>query len=422
MAPWDEPPSRNCYASKKELLQMEKEKAANKAVEEMMNLIRELFPALDDEEVFEEQTYEESHQEENTMSCDPFEDLDDALFHDLESEEVSEETLDMTDPLEEKQAKNYALRIKPLVMKRRWRGLSIKRKKNYDKAQHIEAPLSLIPLDEGEVVQPCLPPNVEEAISLDDEEFEGPVEDVHASAPPAHKDENMVIFSHTDGLMKVPFDMVDEPIDTFIQTGRRRWDLSCLKFDRDPIYDIEGSSQAEGVSSSEEWSSYVYDSDVWLPGDDMVTDLFHPFEDDLSQHTQSDLQSSFGTYPFEDADLFYEDFQPLCSDFEEYQDMATSEQSEVHSSKQKYFHLGYFHGDSQGKRQCFSTPETVPYLLPSSPRDHAVFFRSLISSQSSTSSESLCMDEDEPSSTYSSPLQRWIDQSCGYTFRQDDRA
>jgi hypothetical protein len=104
---------------------MEKEKVANKVVEEMMNLIRELFPSLDDEE---------SHQEENTMSCDPFEDLDDALFHDLESEEVSEETLDMTDPLEEKQAKNYALRIKPLVMKKRWRGLSIKRKKTYDKA------------------------------------------------------------------------------------------------------------------------------------------------------------------------------------------------------------------------------------------------------------------------------------------------
>ena len=103
------------------------------------------------------------------MSCDPFKDLNDALFHDLESEEVSKETLDMTDPLEEKQAKNYALRIKPLVMKRRWRGLSIKRKKNYDKAQHIEASLSLILLDEGKVAQPCLPPNVEEAISLDDQ-------------------------------------------------------------------------------------------------------------------------------------------------------------------------------------------------------------------------------------------------------------
>jgi hypothetical protein len=53
------------------------------------------------------------------MRCDPFEDLDDALFHDLKSEEVSEETLDMTDPPEEKQANNYALIIKPLVMKRR---------------------------------------------------------------------------------------------------------------------------------------------------------------------------------------------------------------------------------------------------------------------------------------------------------------
>jgi hypothetical protein len=150
--------------------------------------------------------------------------------------------------------------------------------------------------------------------------------------------------------MKVPFDMVDEPINTFIQIGRRRWDLGYLKFDRDPIYEIEGSSQAEGVSSSEEWSSYTYDSDVWLPGDDMVTYLFRPFKDDLSQHTQSDLQSSFGTYPFEDVYLFYEDFQTLCSNFEEYQDVATSEKSEFHSSKRNYFHLGYFHGDSQGKR------------------------------------------------------------------------
>jgi hypothetical protein len=71
----------------------------------------------------------------------------------------------------------------------------------------------LILLDEGKVVQPCLHPNVEEALSLDDE---GPVEDIHASAPPLHKDKNMVIFSHTDDLMKVPFNMVDEPMETFI--------------------------------------------------------------------------------------------------------------------------------------------------------------------------------------------------------------
>jgi hypothetical protein len=49
--------------------------------------------------------------------------------------------------------------------------LSIRRNNNYDKTQHIWAPLSLIPLDENEVVQTSLPPahNVEEAISLNDE-------------------------------------------------------------------------------------------------------------------------------------------------------------------------------------------------------------------------------------------------------------
>jgi hypothetical protein len=36
-----------------------------------------------------------SHQEENMMSCEPFEDLDDTLFHDLGREEALEETLDI---------------------------------------------------------------------------------------------------------------------------------------------------------------------------------------------------------------------------------------------------------------------------------------------------------------------------------------
>jgi hypothetical protein len=63
MAPWDEPSSKTCYDSKMEFLQMEKEKVANKDAKEMMNHIRELFPALDDEEVLEEQIYEESYQE-----------------------------------------------------------------------------------------------------------------------------------------------------------------------------------------------------------------------------------------------------------------------------------------------------------------------------------------------------------------------
>jgi hypothetical protein len=46
----------------------------------------------------------------------------------------------------------------------------------------------LILLNKGEVVQPCLPPNVKEAINLVDEEFEGMVEEVNAFTPHAYKD------------------------------------------------------------------------------------------------------------------------------------------------------------------------------------------------------------------------------------------
>jgi hypothetical protein len=79
------------------------------------------------------------------------------------------------------------------------------------------------------------------------------------------EDKEMIIFNHVDGLMKEPLDMVDEHIDTFIQTGRRRWDFGCLIFYRDPIYDIEGSPQEKGfeLSSSEDYFSCMYDSYVW---------------------------------------------------------------------------------------------------------------------------------------------------------------
>jgi hypothetical protein len=90
-----------------------------------------------------------------------------------------------------------------------------------------------------------------------------PDDDVHATTPPAHENKEMVIF--VDGLVKEPLHMVDEHIDTFIQTGRRRWDFGCLIFDRDPIYDIEGTPQEKGfeLSSSEDYFSYVYGSYVW---------------------------------------------------------------------------------------------------------------------------------------------------------------
>jgi hypothetical protein len=44
-------------------------------------------------------SFPHAHQEENMMNCDPFEDLDDALFHDFGSKEVLEDPLDTTNPL-----------------------------------------------------------------------------------------------------------------------------------------------------------------------------------------------------------------------------------------------------------------------------------------------------------------------------------
>jgi len=45
MEPWDLPSFRTCYALRRALLQMEKEKTANKDDEKMMNYMKELFYA-----------------------------------------------------------------------------------------------------------------------------------------------------------------------------------------------------------------------------------------------------------------------------------------------------------------------------------------------------------------------------------------
>jgi hypothetical protein len=83
------------------------------------------------------------------------------------------------------------------------------------------------------------------------------------------------------------------------------------------------------------------------PDDDMVTDLFHPFEDDPMQHFQDDFRPSLVSY---DAYLFCEDFQPSCSDFDRHQVVANLGHSEVHTTKQKYFHVETFGGDLQIKK------------------------------------------------------------------------
>jgi hypothetical protein len=185
-------------------------------------------------------------------------------------------------------------------MKRFQRSMSTKRKRNYDEIQHVEKNyetlLYFLLLDEGEIVQPFFPlvHEVEEAIGLNDEEFEDIVETTLVSILLAHKDKEMVISVHIDGIMNENLDMVDEHIDTFIQTGRRTWDFGHFIFYRNPIYDIEGISQEKGVelSSSKDWSSYVYDSYAWNISDDMVIDQFHLVEDELSPYTHNDFRSS----------------------------------------------------------------------------------------------------------------------------------
>jgi hypothetical protein len=109
-------------------------------------------------------------------------------------------------------------------------------KNNLDEVKHVEASLSFLPHDVVEVVQPYSPPvhEVQETTILSDK-----CEDAHASTPPAHKDKEMVTFS--DGIVIEPLHMVDENINTFIHTSRRKWDFCHLIFDKDPIYDIEGS-------------------------------------------------------------------------------------------------------------------------------------------------------------------------------------
>jgi hypothetical protein len=84
----------------------------------------------------------------------------------------------------------------------------------------------------------------------------------------------MVTFAY--GIVREPIHMVDENIDTFIQTGTCRWNFGRLIFYRDPIYDIEGSPQEKefDLSSSEECFSCVYDSYVWDHDDEIITDLF----------------------------------------------------------------------------------------------------------------------------------------------------
>jgi arylsulfatase A-like enzyme len=96
MAPWNQP--KPLHFSWKQILQMERERAANKAVEKMMNQVKDLLhesaedQALIDEEVLEEHAYEQIFQE-----------YPDEAYHVEDSEEAfnEDEVLSLNDPDED---------------------------------------------------------------------------------------------------------------------------------------------------------------------------------------------------------------------------------------------------------------------------------------------------------------------------------
>jgi hypothetical protein len=162
------------------------------------------------------------------------------------------------------------------------------------------------------------------------------------------------------------------------------------------------------------WSSLAYDSYVWQPDVDMVTDLFVH-----SRMTCHNIFRVIFSHPLgvvmqillRMQTCSMKNFSHLSSSIlDEHQDMAILEESKAHSTKRKYFHLGDFYKDSQMKRKHFSRPEPVPHLISSSQGNPGIFLGSLMSSQSSGSNDHANGDEYEPFSTYGSPLQRWIDQ------------
>jgi hypothetical protein len=110
--------------------------------------------------------------------------------------------------------------------------------------------------------------------------------------------------------------------------------------------------------------------------DDMVIDLFHPFEGNLTQ-------------------CFQDDFQPPYSDFDRHQIVAHPKKSKFHITKRKYFHVETLGRDLQTNKRRFLSlteaffPKAMPYPVSSCLGIHRVFFGSLVLSHPSGSSDLL---------------------------------
>jgi hypothetical protein len=128
-------------------------------------------------------------------------------------------------------------------------------------------------------------------------------------------------------------DIVDD-IDEFIRVGRRNWDV--IGSNKDPIYDTEVHFQRLPLQLSYEVTNF----DSWQLGNDIITDTFQTPRDDLVLYSPNDFRSyleDFDEYPSEHLDLFYEEnYQPsFCSDPDESKEVACLKQDTC----DKIFHL-----------------------------------------------------------------------------------
>jgi hypothetical protein len=236
-----------------------------------------------------------AQEEEDEVSHFPFQDFDNTLFYDSESEGEME-SLGKIDP--------------PCC-----------KVEDVEASHEDETMMHALPFDE--VIQILEAPAQEEVNTVSYFPFQN-----FDDALFYDLESEEVLEEPLDVLSPSCYDKVDDyvdNIDEFIHVGKRKWDV--IGYDGDPIYDIEGHFQKLPLQLSYEVTNNF---DIWKQGDDMITNLFQTPKDDLVLCSPNDFRSyleDFDEYSFEHLDLFHEeDYQPpLCSDIDKGEDIAFPE-------------------------------------------------------------------------------------------------
>jgi hypothetical protein len=179
-----------------------------------------------------------TQQKDDEVSCFPFQDSEDTLFHASESEGEMEALKEVDFPC-------YTIEDEGAIHED-------KTTMYVEDTQLLKAPT------QEETVSYPPPQDFCDAVLFD----EGDKEEINGSSNlsnPACCD--------TDS------DIVDN-IDEFIHVGRRRWDI--VGYDMDPIYDIESHFQVLPLQSSQQITL-----DQWQQGDEIFTHTFQKPKDDL---------------------------------------------------------------------------------------------------------------------------------------------